>query len=188
MKDILKGFGFTDNEADKVCEVYQHTTLPTLLSEPIPIHRFPKTINNKLESLRSTFHQLHATDQDQITKSKHAYLLAKQHCHNLNHEVFGVIALNTKNIVLGINITNVGKTNATLVDHKRIYRYLILMNAVGFIIFHNHPSNVAKPSANDISLTNKFSEASQLLDLHLIDHIIVCDDEYYSFADNGKIT
>ncbi len=76
---------------------------------------------------------------------------------------------------------------ATYCDTASLFKRILLSNANGFAIVHNHPSANPNPSNDDISLTNKIKEAAKLLDLRFIDHVIIAGNDYYSFIDNGYL-
>ncbi len=78
-----------------------------------------------------------------------------------------------------------GGISATVVDIRLILREALNEYASGIILAHNHPTNNCVPSEQDINITTKLKNAAKLMDINLLDHIIVCDDKYYSFADEN---
>lgn len=98
-----------------------------------------------------------------------------------------ILVLNRANKVLGYHLLSTGGTAGTVVDIKIIMQLLILSNAHGFIIAHNHPSGNTKPSIEDSILTKKVKEASKLLEIQLLDHIILTADSFLSMADEGNL-
>lgn len=96
-----------------------------------------------------------------------------------------MLLLNRAARVLGIYKISSGGTSATVVDVKQIYVAALKANASSIIIAHNHPSGNLKPSTADIQLTDKLSQAGEFLDIKLLDHLILTNESYYSFADNG---
>lgn len=98
-----------------------------------------------------------------------------------------VLLLNRANRVLGYHLLSQGGTTGTVVDVKVLLQLLIKSNAHGFILAHNHPSCNTKPSTEDLKLTKKVKEASKLLDIQLLDHLIITADSFLSMADEGKI-
>lgn len=82
---------------------------------------------------------------------------------------------------------SIGKTDASLVDIKIVAKSAVNHLASAIIIAHNHPSGNLKPSSADIDLTQKIKSALSLFDIQLLDHLIVSESQYYSFADEGKI-
>lgn len=103
------------------------------------------------------------------------------------HEVFGVIFLNQANGVISFEIMSTGGITATVVDPRIILKKALELNAVSMILCHNHPSGSLQPSLADRNLTQRMKEAARLLDIGLIDHIIVSEYGYYSFADDGEL-
>jgi len=78
-----------------------------------------------------------------------------------------------------------GGITGTLVDSRLIFKQALELSATGLILCHNHPSGTLKPSASDISLTNKIKKGGDVLDIKVLDHLIITEKEYYSFADEG---
>lgn len=102
-------------------------------------------------------------------------------------EEFKIVLLNRRNRVLGIVNISQGGMSGTVADPKIIFAVALKACASGIILSHSHPSGESSPSEADIRLTKKLTEAGKLLDLHILDHIIVCADGYYSFKDEGMI-
>jgi DNA repair protein RadC len=103
------------------------------------------------------------------------------------HEVFAVLFLNRANKVNHFQIISEGGITGTVADPRIILRMAIVENAVSIILCHNHPSGSLKPSRADEQLTAKIKEAAGLLDITVLDHIIVSESGYYSFADEGLL-
>jgi DNA repair protein RadC len=103
------------------------------------------------------------------------------------HEVFAVIFLNRANKVNHFEIVSEGGITGTIADPRIILRRALEENAVSIILCHNHPSGSLKPSRADEQLTGKLKDAARLLDIAVIDHIIVSENGYYSFADEGLL-
>ena len=122
-----------------------------------------------------------------ISSSKIAYNYIKHLFEDLNHEEFQVILLNRANRVLKTVLISKGGISGTIADGKIIFKAALSESASGIILCHNHPSGNLTPSKADIDLTNKLSEFAKLIDLPIFDHLIVTDQNYYSFADNGKM-
>ncbi|MCT4697858.1 MULTISPECIES: RadC family protein [Tenacibaculum] len=104
---------------------------------------------------------------------------------DLEHEEFWVLYLNNSNKVLAKHQLSKGGFTATLVDVRLLYQKALKLSAVGVIVSHNHPSGKMKPSSSDIELTNKIKEAGVTLDIKLLDHLIITEKAYFSFADEG---
>ena len=101
------------------------------------------------------------------------------------HEVFAVLYLNRANKVNHYEIVSEGGITGTIADPRIILRKALEHDAVNIILCHNHPSGSLKPSRADEQLTTKIKEAARFLDIAVIDHLIVSEDGYYSFADEG---
>jgi DNA repair protein RadC len=103
------------------------------------------------------------------------------------HEIFVVLFLNRANKINHFEIISEGGITGTVADPRIILRKALEEDAVNIILCHNHPSGSLKPSRADEELTKKIKEAAKLLDITVIDHIIVSEDGYYSFADEGLL-
>ncbi len=104
---------------------------------------------------------------------------------DLRHEVFGVLFLNRANKVNHFEIISEGGITGTVADPRIILKKALEEDAVSLILCHNHPSGSLKPSRSDEELTNKIKEAAKYFDIKILDHLIVSDSGYYSFADEG---
>lgn len=103
-------------------------------------------------------------------------------------ERFYAVYLNTRQKVLGYRLISVGGINSTIVDVRIVLQGALLTNATGILICHNHPSGNLNPSSADEHITKKISEAAKLMDYQLLDHIIlVPEDDFFSFSDDGKL-
>ncbi len=106
---------------------------------------------------------------------------------DLPHEEFWILLLNRANeIIKKIRISQ-GGVSGTVADPKVIFRHALDELASSIILCHNHPSGNFKASQADIQLTQKLVEGGKVLDIPVIDHIIIGEENYYSFADNGMI-
>lgn len=126
-----------------------------------------------------------ALEKTQISQSSDIAHFLKTRLQDLNHEVFGVLFLNRANKVNHFEIISRGGITGTVADPRIILRKALEQEAVSIILCHNHPSGNLKPSRADEMLTQKIKEAALLLDIRVLDHIIVSEMGYYSFADEG---
>ena len=101
-------------------------------------------------------------------------------------ENFIVIALTTRNTIITHKIFT-GGVNGIKIDLKPLFKWLLLNNAVSFIIAHNHPSGDITPSPEDIQTTKQIKQASRLLDLDLLDHIVFSQKDFTSIAREGYL-
>lgn len=122
-----------------------------------------------------------------IGHSRDIYDLFKPKLADLQHEEFWVLLLNRGLKVIGEKMVSEGGASGTMVDAKKVFKIAIDEGAVSIALAHNHPSGTAKPSGEDIELTKKLTQAGKLMDINVIDHIIVTQDAFYSFADEGLI-
>ena len=102
-------------------------------------------------------------------------------------ETFIVLYLNRANQVLGYSVISQGGTSNTTVDIKMVIQTALLANASCIMLAHNHPSGNLRPSSDDNRITNRIIEAAGLFDITVLDHIIITNESYYSFTDNGNI-
>lgn len=122
-----------------------------------------------------------------ISSSKLAYNEIYGQLSDLPHEEFWVMYLNRKNEILKkVNISKGGITG-TIADSKIIFKNAIENLASGIILCHNHPSGSLKPSQADVNLTKRLCEIGKLMETQVLDHLIVGENDYYSFADNGLL-
>ena len=118
-----------------------------------------------------------------IKSSKDAYNVIADVLSDLPHEEFWVLYLNRKNEVIKKENISKGGVSGTIADSKIIFKSAIEQLASAIILCHNHPSGSLKPSAADISLTKKLKETGLMLDTPVLDHLIIGEKDYFSFAD-----
>jgi DNA repair protein RadC len=106
---------------------------------------------------------------------------------DLTYEVFAVIFLNQANKIIHFEVISKGGITGTVADPRIILRLAIGLGAVGIIICHNHPSGNLNPSNADKAITKKIGDAASLMDIKLLDHIIVSDEGYFSFMEEGML-
>ncbi len=122
-----------------------------------------------------------------ITSSSSVYEVLQPIIGDLSHEEFWVVYLNNSNRILEKQQLSKGGITGTLVDVRLVLKIALELNAVGIILAHNHPSGTLKPSKSDIQLTQKLKVASASLDVKVLDHIIVTEKAYFSFADDDLL-
>ena len=103
----------------------------------------------------------------------------------LDREQFLICGLDAKHKLIGINVVSTGSLNLTIVHPREVFKPLILMNAGAWLCSHNHPSGDITPSPEDRVLTKRLREAADLFGIPLLDHLILAEERYYSFADQG---
>ncbi len=128
-----------------------------------------------------------ALERKQIKSSKDAYEVLVPFLTDKYAEEFRILILDNSNKVINNITIGKGGFSSTGADSKIIFKEALQHNASSIILSHNHPSGNKNPSNADRSLTKKLVEAGKHLDINILDHIIVVNDGYYSFADEGEI-
>ena len=103
------------------------------------------------------------------------------------YEAFYVLFLNNSNKVVGYYKASVGGINATVVDERLIMKVAINLLTCKMVLSHNHPSGTLQPSSADRSITEKLRKACSYFSIELLDHLIITEDSYYSFKDEGEL-
>lgn len=124
-------------------------------------------------------------ERPQIGSSRDAWQLIAPLLMDLPHEEFWILLLNRANRVIGREQISLGGVAGTVVDAKIVFRKAIEGMASSLILVHNHPSGNLQPSQQDIDLTRKLKKAGATLDIAVLDHLIIADSGYLSFADEG---
>jgi DNA repair protein RadC len=122
-----------------------------------------------------------------IRSSKSVFELLQPILGELEHEEFWIIYLNNSNKVLHHAQLSKGGITGTLVDVRLVLKQALELGAVAMILAHNHPSGTLKPSTADTQITQKLKKAADALDLKVLDHLIITQKEYFSFADEGVL-
>ncbi len=132
--------------------------------------------------------------RDATEKNTHIYnsskdiaLFLKAKYQYLTKEIFVVVYLNNSFKILHHEIVSEGGITGTIVDSRIILKNALALNSTRFVLCHNHPSGNLSPSDADKKITEKIKQAANTLDIQLIDHIIVSDEGYFSFADEGLL-
>lgn len=121
---------------------------------------------------------------EKIGSSQDVYYLLQPIMGDLEHEEFWIVFLNNSNKVLHKAQLSKGGITGTLVDVRLIMKQTLELGAVAIILAHNHPSGTLKPSTADRQITQKIQQASQTMDIKVLDHLIITQKSYYSFADD----
>jgi len=132
-------------------------------------------------------------DKEQVQSAQDTYEII-QKIFFLRHkkvdilkEHFWTIALNRGLKILCIELVSMGSNARTIAAPQEIFRLPLYKSASQVVLIHNHPSGTLQPSEADLDLTNKLLQAGLLFDIEVIDHVIVTNNSYYSFCDNGLI-
>jgi len=124
-------------------------------------------------------------EKPQVKSSSDIALYLQTLLSDYQHEVLAVVFLNRANKIKHFEIVSEGGITGTVADPRIILKKALQEDAVSIVLCHNHPSGNLRPSRADETLTRKIKEAAGYFDIHLLDHIIVSNEGYYSFADQG---
>ena len=124
--------------------------------------------------------------EKKIINSREVADLCKDYAR-ADREIFLVVMLNAKNIILSLETHTIGAVDSSGVYVRELFRSLLLKNATAFICVHNHPSGDPSPSECDKEITKKIQDAAQIMEIAFLDHVILGKDNYYSFADHGAL-
>ena len=128
-----------------------------------------------------------ALEKKKITCSRDAYDILTPFLTDRYTEEFRILLLDRANQVIANLSIGQGGFSGTVADPKSIFKEALAYSASGIILAHNHPSGNQNPSEADLSLTRKLKRAGENLEIYILDHIIVTSDNYFSFADEGKL-
>ena len=128
-----------------------------------------------------------ALKQFKITSSKSVFELMQPLIGELSHEEFWIIYLNNSNKVIDKLQLSKGGITGTIVDTRLVLKQALQLAAVAIIMVHNHPSGTFKPSQADKDITQKLKVAAQSLDIRVLDHLIITQCAYFSFADEALL-
>ena len=149
------------------------------------------SILSQVTEIQLTYkNKINPSNRPRITCSEDAYKILME---NWNHdtlellEEFKILLLNRANKVLGIVHISSSGVSGTVADPKLIFAAALKAASSGIILSHCHPSGNLKPSEADISLTNRLKNGGALLEISVLDHLIITEDGYYSFADQGMM-
>lgn len=127
--------------------------------------------------------------QYKITSAREAHAIGLkiwEHGYDIEvREKFVAVFVNKAHVPVGWAEISAGGTGGTVVDVKHLLAHAILCNASAMVIYHNHPSGNVSPSQADISLTKKIRSACDLLEIPMLDHLVISQERYYSFAEEG---
>ena len=126
-----------------------------------------------------------AMEQNQIRGSKDAANYIRPLIGDLQHEEFWVIYLNRRNSIIVSNKLSQGGMTGTVIDVRLVLKSALEKYATSMIFCHNHPSGNLDPSDADKKITRQLKEAAAIMEIPVIDHIIVTQSSYFSFADEG---
>ena len=125
--------------------------------------------------------------REKIHSSTDVYRIMQPIMVNQEVEELWAIYMNMASRIVKMKRISVGGIAQTLVDIRILLKEALLCNAVAMTICHNHPSGNVRPSSADHQLTEKISKACKTMDIRFLDHVIIADDTYYSYADEGRL-
>ena len=128
-----------------------------------------------------------AMEREQIRGSRDAANYIRPKIGDLNHEEFWIIYLNRQNGILGSEKLSMGGITGTIIDVRLVLKRALERRATSLVAAHNHPSGNLDPSDADKKITRQLKEAAAIMEIPVIDHIIVSQSGYYSFADEGML-
>lgn len=127
------------------------------------------------------------TPYHKISRPEDAYEAVKKY-HNKRKEHFIVLTLSTSNEVIAVRLITIGLLNRSLVHPREIFWWAIKDNAAAIILVHNHPSGSVQPSSEDREITERLVEASKIMGIPVLDHVVVSKTGYYSFLEMGEMS
>lgn len=125
--------------------------------------------------------------RDSAKTSAEVFRAFHRHYDRLDREQFIVLLLDGQNQVLGFHVVSTGSLTQSLVDPGKVFTAVLLANAAALICIHGHPSGGCEPSPEDIAITERLRQAGELMNRRVLDHIVIGDGRYYSFADQGRM-
>lgn len=128
-----------------------------------------------------------ALERKKITSSNSVFEYVQPIIGELPHEEFWILYLNNSNKIIKSAQLSKGGITGTVVDVRLAFKEALQLGAVGIILAHNHPSGTLKPSQADIQLTKKLKVAGESLDIKVLDHLIITEKAYFSFADENML-
>ncbi|MDQ0475723.1 MULTISPECIES: DNA repair protein RadC [Chryseobacterium] len=123
----------------------------------------------------------------QISSSSESYKVLLPYLSDLHTEEFWAIYLNQNNRIVGKGRLSSGGINQSVVDIRILFKTAFEHLATGIVIAHNHPSGNLKPSSEDLRITKQIAEAGKILNIQLLDHLIIAQNSYLSFADENLL-
>lgn len=129
-----------------------------------------------------------AVQKDQrITNSSMIFDFIYPHLADLNHEEVRLLSLSRANAILSNDKISEGGLDAAIIDIRKIFSIALTANASSIVICHNHPSGNIVPSKSDTDITKRIADAGKIMNIPLLDHLIIGQNKYYSFADETGI-
>lgn len=164
--------------------------LDTTLHELIQVDGIGKAKAEQLLAMREIMKRLMTAasrSSSKISSPSDAFQYVRADMMGLRKEQFMILLLDTKNRVIKSVVVSVGTLNASLVHPREVFRPAIKEAANSILLVHNHPSGHTTPSNEDLALTTRLCEVGKLIGIQVVDHVIVTDNDYYSFKEKGHM-
>ena len=126
--------------------------------------------------------------QQRIVQSQDIYDLFYMKYRDLKREIFSVVFLTARNKIIDVKELFRGTVTESLISMREVAREIFNSGAAQVVFVHNHPSGEVTPSKDDIEITKQLVSACKTIEVYVLDHVILGDGAYYSFADDGKLT
>ena len=124
----------------------------------------------------------------QLSSPNKVYNVVKQFLGVTDREYFGVLMMSSANTIYSLQICSIGTVDTTIVHPREVFKSAIKTNASKIILFHSHPSNNLNPSQYDIDVTKSLIDVSKIIQIPILDHIIICENDYYSLLAHGILS
>jgi DNA repair protein RadC len=167
-------YGQTATNEQTTLFATEHSTKPK--QARIPIYRVTLVREGKMPTYES-----------RIRSSANAYSVLQEFLADTDREHFVILMLDQKNQVIGLHTVSIGSLTASVVHPRETFKAAILANAAAIICGHQHLSGDPQPSREDRAITQRLVESGKLLGINVLDHVIVGDGRYFSFADEGLL-
>lgn len=128
-----------------------------------------------------------ANSYPRLSNAQHVYRYLGSLFAELDREHFKVACLDTKHRIIGVHTVAIGSLSVAIVHPREVFKIAVLLSAAALVLIHNHPSGDPSPSSEDLELTQRLIRAGETLGITIIDHVIIGDEKFYSFAEDGKL-
>ena len=122
-----------------------------------------------------------------ITSPRDVFDLMMPRMRYYDREHFLVLSLNTKNLLINIEIVSIGSLNSSIVHPREIYKHAIRQNAASIVLVHNHPSGDPFPSVEDMEVTRRLQSVSSIIGINILDHVVIGAETFFSFKEKDLI-
>lgn len=171
----------------KICEFFDYNIKQMYNNDIDFVKEFGKKNHTKLQAIDLIYRYkgIQTYKNVEVRNSNDAYNAVKPYYRDWSKEYFYLLSISRGNVVIKIDRIAIGGLSGVVVDMKIIANTLIRNGASSCILVHNHPSGKLLPSDQDKQITSKAKKAMEVLDIKVLDHLIVTESSYFSFADEG---